>query len=67
VTRAATEAPNAARHVPDPGSSAASLSRFTQSEGRSNESSAWIPAVRPIAREEDPEETLPRKIGDGEE
>ncbi|MGH7330529.1 MAG: hypothetical protein ACREJX_19445, partial [Polyangiaceae bacterium] len=40
------------RKPPEPASSATSLARFAQSEGRSNESSAWIPAVRPITREE---------------
>lgn len=53
VTRAALE--TAPRPVPDDASSATSLARFAQSEGRSNESSAWIPAVRPIVRE-DPED-----------
>jgi HPr kinase/phosphorylase len=67
VTRAAIEAPNAAKHVPDPGSSATSLARFAQAEGRSNESSAWIPAVRPIAREDVPDDTSPQKIRGGDE
>jgi HPr kinase/phosphorylase len=67
VTRAAIEQPPVPKHVPDAGSSATALGRFAQSEGRSNESSAWIPAVRPIAREDDAEETLPRKIDGGDE
>ncbi len=56
VTRAAIEAPNAPKPVPAAGSSASSLARFAQAEGRSNESSAWIPAVRPIARDDEKED-----------
>jgi HPr kinase/phosphorylase len=56
ITRAAIEMPTTPKHVPDPGSSATSLARFAQAEGRSNESSAWIPAVRPIAREDEKED-----------
>jgi len=53
ITRAAIESlPITPKHVPDPGSSASSLARFAQIEGRSNESSAWIPAVRPIAHDQ---------------
>ncbi|MEO7111549.1 MAG: HPr(Ser) kinase/phosphatase [Polyangiaceae bacterium] len=65
VTRAAIEVP-VPKHAPDPGSSATSLARFAQAEGRSNESSAWIPAVRPIAREDIPDDTSPQKIRGGE-
>ncbi|MEO8876968.1 MAG: HPr(Ser) kinase/phosphatase [Polyangiaceae bacterium] len=65
ITRAAIEAPKAAKHVPHAAtSSATSLARFAQIEGRSNESSAWIPAVRPIAREdEETEDDIPTHPG----